>query len=730
MTQATAPGKLRWKEGRVRTPTLIQMEAVECGAAALGIILGFFGRFEPLEKLREACGVSRDGSKASNIIKAARGFGLEPKGFRLELSDLPDLPLPIIVFWNFNHFLVLEGTKADKVYLNDPAKGPRTVSLEEFDDAFTGVALQFTMGPDFKPGGRKPSIWPALRRRLVPVHQALLFTMFCALFMVLPGIVIPSFTQIFIDNVMVNGMDGWFKPILIAMFVAALFMGSLTFSRQYVLLRMETRLALDGTTRFIRHALRLPVSFFYQRQAGDLTNRTTLTDKVAKVLAAQVAPNLMNILMLVFFLGVMVQYDWMLSCVAVGMVMLNLLALRMVSRKKKDLSQKILHERNKLMGQAMTGLQLIETLKASGAENDFFGRWAGYQAKNINANQEFSRTSQYLAAVPPLLTAVNNACILGLGGFRIIDGDLTVGQLVAFQFLVGVFTAPVIQLVNMGSLLQNTTADLNQIEDVLRYDPDPMAADPARLKPVPGDSPLRLTGRLTLETIAFGYSRLEPPLIKNFSLDLLPGARVALVGTSGSGKSTVAKVAGGLYAVWEGRVLLDDTPIETVLRDTFSLSVSTVDQDLFLFEGTVRENLTMWDDTIPEPDIVQAAKDARIWDDIMRRPGGLDSPVEEGGRNFSGGQAQRLEIARALVRNPSILIMDEATSALDPTTEKAVDESIRRRGCTCLIIAHRLSTIRDADEIIVLERGKVIQRGTHESLKAQPGHYAELISAQ
>lgn len=730
MSDDLTPKMPRWKQGRVKTPTLIQMEAVECGAASLGIVLGYFGRFEPLELLREECGVSRDGSKANNVLKAARRFGLEAKGFRVETEFLPDLPLPIIVFWNFNHFLVLEGTKGNKVYLNDPGKGPRTVTLEEFDDAFTGVALQLQKGPEFKPGGKPASTWPSLKRRLATCKSALFFTMICALFMVVPGLVIPFFTQIFIDNVIAGGMDGWFKPMLLAMLIAAVLYSTLTFIQQYYLLRMETKMALEGTTAFIRRILSLPVAFFYQRQAGDLVNRSGLTDKVAKVLATQVAPNLMNMIMLVFYLAVMIQYDIILSGVAVTMVGLNLLALRIVSRRKKDLSRKMLNERNKLMGQAMTGLQLIETLKASGAESDFFSRWSGYQAKSINAGQEFSRIDQYLTAVPPLLVAISNACILGIGSIRIIAGDLTVGQLVAFQFLVGVFTTPVIRLVNMGSVLQNMTADLDQLDDVLRYEPDAFASDPARLEEVPEDKALKLTGDFSMKDIEFGYSRLEAPLIKNFNIDLAPGARVALVGASGSGKSTIAKVASGLYPAWDGKAFLDNIPMEKLHRDTFTRSVSTVDQDVFLFSGTVRDNLTMWDDTVPERDIVQAAKDAQIYDDIVRRPGGMDGPVEEGGRNFSGGQCQRLEIARALVCNPSILIMDEATSALDPQTEKAVDEAIRRRGCTCLIIAHRLSTIRDADEIIVLKIGKVMQRGTHDELKNIDGLYADLINAQ
>lgn len=720
----------RWRHARVKTPTLLQMEAVECGAACLGIVLGHFGRFEPLGVLREACGVSRDGSKASHVLKAARRFGLEAKGFRLEVGDLADMPLPLILFWNFNHFVVLEGAAGNRVYLNDPAKGRRTVSFEEFDEAFTGIALQMQKAPAFTPGGRPPSIWPALWERLAACRPALAFTMLCALFMVIPGLVIPAFSQIFIDHVVMDGLDGWFKPILIAMLTAAALQAVLAFLQKHYLLRMETKLALEGSTRFVRRILRLPVAFFFQRQAGELINRGGLSDKVAKFLAGEVAPNLMNLLMLLFYFAVMLQYDPLLSGLAAAMAVLNLVALRLVARRRKDLSQQMLHHRNKLMGQAMTGLQLIETLKASGAESDFFARWAGYQAKSINAGQEFSRTNQYLNALPPLLAAVTNAAILGVGGLRIVAGDLTLGQLVAFQFLVGVFTAPVMRLVNTGSQLQGLSSGIEQLDDVLRYAPDAMAADPARLEAVPEETPLKLTGRFAMRGVSFGYSPLEPALIRDFHLDLAPGARVALVGASGSGKSTIAKVAGGIYPVWEGDILLDGIPIGQWHRDTFIRSVAAVDQEIFLFEGTVRENLSMWDASVPEADIIRAACDAQIYDEIMRRPGGLDGPVEEGGRNFSGGQCQRLEIARALVRNPSLLILDEATSALDPQTEKAVDEAVRRRGSTCIIIAHRLSTIRDADEIIVLQQGGVVQRGSHDELKGVPGVYADLIAAQ
>ena len=719
-----------WKKGRIQTPTLLQMEAVECGAASLGIVLSYFGRFEPLEILRDACGVSRDGSKASNILKAARSYGLEAKGFRMDIEDLSTLTLPLIVFWNFNHFLVLEGTRRGYFYLNDPAKGPRKVYPEEFDKSYTGVVLQLKPGPDFKKGGQRPSMVRSLKSRFGPVRLSLVYAMLCAFFLLLPGIVIPTFSQIFIDKVVVESMDGWFKPLLIAMITASLLQAGITYLQKYMLLRMQTKIAITQATRFLQTILKMPISFFFQRFAGDLTGRIQKNDIVAQVLANQAAPNIINIFLLVFYLAIMIQYDWVLSCAGTGMAMLNILALQFISRKKKDLNSRLSNEKSKLMGLAMTGLQLIETLKATGSESDFFSRWAGNQAKTINAQQQFSATSQLLSAIPPMLTTLNSACILGIGGFRIIAGDLTIGGLVAFQFLMAVFSKPVNELVIFGSTLQNTWGDIIQLDDVLRHDPDPLVDNDSLLEAVPENKPLKLKGRLVINNLCFGYSRLEPPLINNFNLTLNPSARVALVGASGSGKSTIAKVVSGLYPVWQGEIRLDNISLNELYRDTFTRSVGMVDQEIFLFEGSVRENLTMWDTAITDENIIRALKDARIYDVVMERPGGLDSRVEENGKNFSGGQRQRLEIARALVKNPSILIMDEATSALDPQTEKAVDEGIRRRGCTCIIIAHRLSTIRDADEIIVLERGRVVQRGTHDELKTVEGHYADLIAAQ
>jgi NHLM bacteriocin system ABC transporter peptidase/ATP-binding protein len=712
---------------RLRTPTILQMEAVECGAAALAMVLAHFGRFVPLEELRLACGVSRDGSKANNVLKAARKYGLVAKGFRREPEPLRELPLPMIIHWNFNHFVVLEGFAAGRVYLNDPAAGPTVVSDAEFDQAFTGVALTFERGEGFAAGGEKVGLLKPLRRRLAGMSLAITFAVLAGVALLVPGLVAPTFNKIFVDEVLVKGLSSWLKPLLIVMGTAALITFGLTALQQHYLLRLENRLSLSTSSRFFWHVLRLPVEFFTQRYAGEIGNRVSINDKIAKLLSGDLATTVLNVMVIAMYALLMLQYDVVLSVVSMVVATLNIAALRFASRTRTVLNQRMLQDRGKLMGTAMGGLQTIETLKAGGSESDFFARWSGYQAKVVNAFQQLQFSTLLLSAVPPFLLSLNTALVLGLGALRVMDGHLTMGMLVAFQTLMLSFLMPINRLVTLGGQLQEITGDMNRLDDVLRAEVDPSSEDRG-IAPAAGQP--KLDGYLKLAGVTFGYSRLDPPLIENFSLSLTPGSRVALVGSSGSGKSTVAKLVSGLYEPWSGEILFDGRPRREIPRAVMTHSVSVVDQDISMFEGSIRDNLTLWDRTVPEPDVVQAAKDASIHEDLAVRLGGYSAPLEEGGRNFSGGQRQRMEIARALVLNPRLLVLDEATSALDPTTEQTIDDNLRRRGCTCLIIAHRLSTIRDCDEIIVLERGKVAERGTHEALARANGPYARLIASE
>lgn len=719
---------------RVKTPTVLQMEAVECGAAALAIVLGYFKSYVALEELRVECGVSRDGSKAVNILKAARRYGLTAKGYKKEPEQLRSMQGPMILHWNFNHFIVLEGFKKDRVFINDPGMGPRVISAEEFDQSYTGVVLTFEPSEDYVRQGRKRSIVGALHRRLKGSELAVLFVVLAGLGLVVPGLMIPTFTKIFVDQILLGQMNHWLMPLLMGMAMTAGLLGLLTWLQQHYLLRLETKLALNTSSRFFWHVLRLPIQFFTQRSSGEISSRVMINDRVAQLLSGELANACLGMLMIVFYVILMLQYSVLLTAVGVVIALVNVFFLRLVARQRIDQNQRLVQERGKMQGVSMGGLQVIETLKASGSESDFFANWAGQQSKLMNSEQELGVSTQVLAAVPVFLTALTTAVILSVGGMQVLDGVLSIGMLVAFQSLMSSFLQPVNRLVELGSTFQEVKGNMDRLDDVMNHPVDAQLADPASMnlgqldKPEQTIQQAKLAGFLELKNVSFGYNKLDGPLIENFNLQLKPGSRVALVGGSGSGKSTLSKLIAGIYQPWSGEILFDGKPREQISRDLLCNSLAVVDQDISMFEGTVRENLTLWDQTVPEADMVQAAKDASIHEDIASRSGGYEYELEESGANFSGGQRQRLEIARALVGNPSILVLDEATSALDPKTEKAVDESFRRRGCTCVIVAHRLSTIRDADEIIVLDRGKVVERGTHEQMREADGYYARLIS--
>ncbi|NEP00110.1 MAG: NHLP family bacteriocin export ABC transporter peptidase/permease/ATPase subunit [Symploca sp. SIO2E9] len=733
---------------RIRTPTLLQMEAVECGAAALGIILGYYRRFVPLAELRQECGVSRDGSKASNVLKAARNYGLNAKGLKKSLASIQTLCPPYIVFWNFNHFLVVEGFGKNCVYLNDPATGPRKVSLQEFDEGYTGVVLVIEPGSEFNKGGKPRNMFSALTSRLRNSRRAIGFCLLTGLLLTLPRLAVPAFSQVFVDQILVQGYQDWLRPLLLGMIFVALLQGLLARMQLVALRRLLIKLSISMSGQFLWHILRLPVGFYAQRFSGEISNRNQLNDQVAEVLSGRLATTIIDTTMMGFYALLMFTYDWLLTSLAVIFAALNFFALQFLSRSRTDANISLAQEQGKVSGVAIGGIQSIETVKASGLESDLFAKFAGYYTKTLNTQQKLSLQTQVLSVLPTLLTALATASILLVGGFRVINGNLTIGMLVAYQALTGSFLGPVNNLINFGSTLQELEADLNRLDDVLQNPVDPETSrqsEPGRQGIVlNGKSPLsapasyssllnpdsfKLQGYIELHNLSFGYSRLEAPLIEDFSLSVKPGQRVALVGGSGSGKSTIAKLLCGLYAPWEGEILFDGIPRTQISRAVLANSLAMVEQDIFLFAGSIRENLTLWDPTIPEIDLVKATTDAAIHQAILFLPGGYDAQLSEGGSNLSGGQRQRLEIARALVRNPAILVLDEATSALDAETELIIDRHLRRRGCSCIVVAHRLSTIRDCDEIIVLERGKVVQRGTHEDLRQQGGTYMHLIGS-
>ncbi|MFE9612250.1 NHLP family bacteriocin export ABC transporter peptidase/permease/ATPase subunit [Streptomyces sp. NPDC006012] len=710
----------------VRTPTVLQMEAVECGAAALAMVLGHYGRHIPLEELRIACGVSRDGSRASNLLKAARGFGLTAKGMQMDLAALAEVAAPAILFWEFNHYVVYDGMGRRfgrrGVYINDPGKGRRFVPMEEFDGSFTGVVLVLEPGEGFARGGRRPGILGAMPARLRGTAGTLPAAVLASLLLVAVGAALPALSRTYIDMFLIGGQTSLLGVLFASMGTCVLLTLMLTWLQQANLLHGRIISSTLSSARFLRHLLRLPVTFFAQRSPADLVQRLQSNDQVAETLARDLATAGVDAIVVVLYAGLLYTYDPQLTFVGVGVALLNIVAMRWVVRLRATRTAKLRADTARLTNTSYTGLQLIETMKATGGEDGYFRKWAGQHATTLEEQQRLGVPGAWLGVVAPTLATFNSALILWIGGLRAVEGHISVGLLVAFQALVTRFTAPLTRLNGVAGRIQDFAADVARLKDVENF-----RADPVYDRPGAGEPARRLHGHVELENISFGYSPLDKPLLTGFDLTVGPGRQVALVGGSGSGKSTVSRLIAGLYTPWEGVIRIDGQRLDGIPRGSLAASVSFVDQDVFLFEGTVRDNIALWDPSVPDEAVVEALRDAALDDVVARRPGGIHSRVEQDGRNFSGGQRQRLEIARALVRRPSVLVLDEVTSALDAETELTVMDNLRRRGCACVVIAHRLSTVRDSDEIVMLQHGTIVERGRHDDLVARGGAYAALV---
>ena len=712
------------KKRRVRAPTVLQMEAVECGAASLGMILGYHGKRVPLEALRVACGVTRDGSTAGNMVRAARAYGLVANGFRRDVSELTSLALPFVIFWQFNHFLVVEGFSERGVHLNDPGVGRRVVDAEEFDRSYTGVAIVFEPGPSFVAESRRSATFGALLKHLAGTQPAIAYALACGLALIVPGLLIPAFVRLFVDSILLAG-DRTFRPVVLFGIAATILLQIVLLELQErVMLRVQTKLAVSSASRFMTRLLDLPMSFFAQRSAGELSYRVGLNDRVAELLSQRLLSTVVGFVAAVFFLGMMLYFDAPLALVVLAVTAVNIVALLAASRVRSDDSAALLHEQGRLNSQAVDGLATIETLKAGGAEETFFRRWSGQQARVLNVRQRFAIPTQILGAVPALSAAITAIAVLGIGGWRVIDGSLSIGTLLAFQLLSQEFTAPFATIVALGSDLQTIVGYIRKLDDVLSYN-DGAASSAAGFAEMP---PVHVASRIEAKDVSFAYSPVSKPAVSNVSFTAEPGRWIALVGSTGSGKSSIARLLVGLDLATGGELSLDGVSYGRVEPGAFARRIAFVDQTITLFPGTVRDNITLWDSTIDDAAVERAARDAVIHDEIMARPGAYDGIIAEDGTNLSGGQRQRLEIARALSRDPTVLVLDEATSALDANTEYALSENLRRRGCTIVLVAHRLSTVRDADEILVVDNGVVVERGRHDELVALRGRYFGLVS--
>lgn len=707
----------------VKTPSILQMEAVECGAASLAMVLAYYGLWVPLEQLRQDCGIGRDGSKALNIVKAARNYHMKASGFRWKAESLRDKPWPAILHWEFNHFVVLEGIEGDKVYLNDPAAGHRTIDFQKFCYSYTGIALHMEPDAAFKPGGKKYNIRRVLGQKLLADRKATLFISILSLCMVVPGLAIPAISETFLDDVITMRHADWSFNVLLALAFTGVIQAFLVCLRSWCLTRWQTKLTLQDSGRFLWHILHLPGSFFQQRHGGEIASRIGFNLSVADMLTRQAATAVIDTFIAIFYLALLFQYSITLTLIGLLFSAFNIVVLFKMRSFIMEKSMLMMQESGVLQAITINGLQSIDTLKANGNEADFFAKWSGAQNKMMKESQKIQFISQNVSLLPEFLGGVNMALIMTIGGFQIMDGILSAGTFVAFKMLMGNFSEPVNKLLSLGQGLQRTEMMLKRLDDIYNYPKDDYLYNSSE-NTVQKDY---FSGELRLENITFGYSKLSAPLLENFNLHLRPGRWVALVGGSGCGKSTVVRLVLGEQKPWEGKILFDGYERRQLQRNLLASGVAAVNQEIFLFSGSVRDNIILFDENITPKDVREAAIDAEIDETIMQLDGGYEAAVSEGGKNFSGGQRQRMELARALVHNPAMLVLDEATSALDPITEKRVLDNIRRRGCSCLIVAHRLSTIRDCDEIIVMDKGKIIQRGTHDELMAQPGLYRALV---
>lgn len=718
--------KMPVTEGCAKVPQVMQMEALECGAASLTMILAYYNKWIPLEQVRADCGVSRDGSNAKNVLKAARAYGLTAKGYRYEPEDLKkNGKFPCIIHWNFNHFLVLCGFKGNKALLNDPAKGSYSVPMETFDKSFTGICLMFEPSENFEPGGKPKSVISFAKKRMKGAGVAVAFVVLTTVITSLLGIINPAFSRIFLDRLLTGENPEWFMPFIFALAGMSVVQLVVVWIQTVYSLKINGKLSVVGSTEYMWKVLRMPMEFFSQRMAGDIQQRQSMNASIAQSLVQTFAPLLLNTVMMFFYLIVMIRYNLVLTLVGLASLLINIVVSRIISKKRINITRVQMRDSGKLAGATVAGIEMIETIKASGAENGFFEKWAGYQASVNTQRVKFQKLNQYLGMIPSLVASVANIAVLILGVYFTINGEFTVGMIMAFQGFLASFTAPAQTLISAGQTLQEMRTQMERVEDVMEY-PTDVNYDNDEIDENAEYG--KLSGNVELKNVTFGYSRLAEPLIKDFNLTLKTGSRVAFVGASGCGKSTLSKLISGLYKPWSGEILFDGKPINEIDRSVFTGSLAVVDQDIILFEDTIANNIKMWDSSIEDFEMIMAARDAQLHEDIMQRDGGYQYKITEGGKDFSGGQRQRMEIARVLAQDPTIIILDEATSALDARTEYNVVKSIKDRGITCIVVAHRLSTIRDCDEIIVLDNGVVVERGTHEELYAKSGVYTQLVT--